>query len=114
MPQSYTIDYPILAYKSFTSENNEIVLSSLGVRDDRLKVLNLDNWRFLCFVNFPKSEMIRGFNASPLLSHICMLVKHRATRKIKIMIIEVDPWCSSEQKEQTFQAFFFHKVIHGL
>ena len=77
MPQSYITDYPILAYNSFTSDNSEIVIANLGIKGDNQCIVNLGNWSFLSFVNFPKSMKIREFNTNPLLSHICMLVRHK-------------------------------------
>lgn len=113
LSQSWITDYPLLAYKSFTSDNNEIIIANLACKDDIQSVVNLGNWRFLCFVGFPKVAVLRQMNGNPLLSHICMLVKHKTLNKLRILVIEMDPWLKNYDPDKTFQAFLFKKSISG-
>ena len=44
MPQQYIIDYPIIAYKSFMSDNSEIVITNLALKKNSQIVLRLRTW----------------------------------------------------------------------
>ena len=45
------IDFPMIAYKSFMSDNSEIVLCNLAQHDYPSKILMIKGWRFICFVD---------------------------------------------------------------
>ena len=50
LPQSWIIEYPLLAYKSFTPNNQEIIVLHLAAGMPH-RWINLDGWEFVCFVN---------------------------------------------------------------
>ena len=44
--------YPIIAYKGFSPNNNEIFIANVARREDRQKVFSLGDWRFIAFIGF--------------------------------------------------------------
>ena len=47
--QSWQVEYPMLAYKSFTPDNKEICIVNLAQNTPQ-KVINLGEWEFVSFV----------------------------------------------------------------
>ena len=50
LPQSWVIEYPLLAYKSFTPNNQDIIVLHMAA-DMPQRFIHLDGWEFVCFVN---------------------------------------------------------------
>lgn len=49
---------------------------------------------------------------NPLLSQICLLVKHTVLKTLKVMVIEVDPWLQhGDVRSPVFQAFLLDKSV---
>lgn len=106
LPQSWISDYPIIAYKSYSCNNNEIVIGNLARDTEAVNIVNLDNWRFLCFLSIP--SMIQKQSLGPIHSYIIMLVKHKVLNKVRLMGIEIDPWLPSSSTHRRFNAFIFN------
>ena len=51
-PQSWVVDYPVVAYKSFLPDDSDIVIGNFARREDLQLAVNLGNWNFLSFVGF--------------------------------------------------------------
>ena len=49
MSQSWIIEYPLLAYKSFTPNNSELVVMHLAAEMPQ-RFISLEEWQFVCFV----------------------------------------------------------------
>lgn len=50
VPQSWIVDYPLLAYKTFTPRNKEIAIVHMAYNVPQ-KIIHLGEWEFVCFVN---------------------------------------------------------------
>ena len=50
MRQSWIIDYPLLAYKTFSPTNTEIAIVHMAQNMPQ-RIINLDKWEFVCFVS---------------------------------------------------------------
>ena len=47
------MDYPILAYKSLTPNDAQLIVVNLAVKMPQI-VIDLEGWEFVCFVNHAK------------------------------------------------------------
>ena len=66
VPQSWMVDYPLLAYKTVTPMNREIAIVNM-VHNMPQKIIHLGQWEFVSFVNHTQSLVlivIRGLYAS--------------------------------------------------
>ena len=88
---SYAIDYPILAYKSISPDNKEIVLMHLACKVPQ-RSIHLGDWEFLSFVDGKHK-----FDDNR--SQIFLLVKNRIMKQTKVLAIFVDPWKAIDFKE---------------
>ena len=89
MPQQYIIDYPIIAYKSFMSDNSEIVITNLALKKNSQIVLRLRTWQFVCFVGtvLPKEfTEIDKFS-----SKIFFVVKNKFNNRYRILMLKMNP-----------------------
>ena len=74
IPQHFISDFPMIAYKSYVSDNNEIVLANIAQKNELQHILKMENWQFICFVHhamlkeFPE---IKRFD-----SNILFLARH--------------------------------------
>jgi len=50
VPQSWIVDYPLLAYKTFTPRNKEVAIVHMAYNTPQ-RILHLGEWEFVCFVN---------------------------------------------------------------
>ena len=50
VPQSWIVDYPLLAYKTFTPRNKEIAIIHMAYNMPQ-RLIHLGDWEFVCFVN---------------------------------------------------------------
>lgn len=50
VPQSWMVDYPLLAYKTVTPMNREIAIVNM-VHNMPQKIIHLGQWEFVSFVN---------------------------------------------------------------
>lgn len=50
MPQSWIVDYPLLAYKTYSPDNSEIAIVHMAQNMPQ-SIINLGEWEFVCFVN---------------------------------------------------------------
>ena len=48
--QSWIVDYPLLAYKTYTPKNREIAIVHMGLNMPQ-RIIHLGEWGFVCFVN---------------------------------------------------------------
>lgn len=86
-------NYPLIAYKNYNSDNSELVIGNFARKEAQSLILNLVDWTFLCFVGFPSLKGIKSSRTqNPLDSHIYVLVKHRELDKVKVLMIEINPW----------------------
>lgn len=90
LPQTWQIDYPLMVYKSTLASDNEIIIANLARRGDQQFRVFLGSWRFLCFVNHGGLADYRSFD--PLHSRILFLARHNEFDKIRLFILDVDPW----------------------
>ena len=84
MRQSWICDYPILAYKSVSPDNKEIVLCHLA-QEIPQRLIYLEHWEFVSFVH-------GNYEDSDTRKQIVMLVKNRALGKMKLLNLFIDPW----------------------
>ena len=50
VPQTWMIDYPLLAYKTFTPKNREIAIVHMALNMPQ-RIIHLGQWEFVSFVN---------------------------------------------------------------
>lgn len=50
VPQSWMVDYPLLAYKTYTPRNREIAIVHMALNMPQ-RIIHLGEWEFVCFVN---------------------------------------------------------------
>ena len=60
VPQSWIVDYPLLAYKTFSPRNKEIAIMNM-VHNMQQRVIHLGEWEFVCFVNHTQMVEQRCF-----------------------------------------------------
>ena len=82
------VDYPILAYKSISPDNREIVISHLSHNIPQ-RLIHLRDWEFVSFVK-------GNFEDADLCKQVMLLVKNRKENKIKLIVISIDPWKAIE------------------
>ena len=81
---SWAVDYPMLAYKSISPDNREIVLVHL-VRNIPQRSIHLKNYELLSFVD-------GKFKFEDSRCQIVLLVKNRKTKEVKLKVVFIDPW----------------------
>jgi hypothetical protein len=51
VPQTWIVDYPLLAYKSYVPQNNELIVLNIANEKAAERIINFEDHEFLCFVN---------------------------------------------------------------
>ena len=84
------VDYPLLAYKTFTPRNKEIAIVHMAdVMTQR--VIHLGEWEFVCFVNHTQMVEQKCFQKSKETNcDIMILVK--LEDKCRLMSFKSNPW----------------------
>ena len=90
--QSWVVDYPLLAYKTFTPNNKEIAIIHLCLNMPQ-RIVHLGEWEFVSFVNHTQMIEQRCFYRwKETNCDILFLVRHTKTRKIRLMSYKSNPW----------------------
>ena len=55
-------------------------------------VLSLGDWKFICFVE--SVNLTKVFQLNPLHCQIYFLAMHRNLKKLRLMVLDKDPWNS--------------------
>ena len=66
-----------MAYKGFSSDDSDIMIGSLALKEASLISIDLDTMQFLGFVGVPYLKDTRLTPKSPLRNLVYLLVKHR-------------------------------------
>ena len=81
--QSYTLNYPIIAYKGMSPHNRKVAIVNLA-QDIPQIILNLGKLKFVSFIS-------RNYIRGDISKKIMILVKDE-NGKLKILVIIMDPW----------------------
>ena len=85
IPQHYSFSYPIIAYKSFLSDNSEIVLCNTALKKEPQHIIKMRKWQFICFVNASMMQEITELDKMD--SHILFLARHKELKEIRLFMI---------------------------
>ena len=91
MPQSWIIEYPLLAYKSYTPNNNELVVMHLAAEMPQ-RFISLEEWEFVCFVNHTQMQDIRVYNQKHQRSVDIMFLVRGKDGYLRLMSYKTNPW----------------------
>ena len=80
------------------SDDSEVILSNVALRDKPQHLIKFDNWQFICFVN--ASMMTEFDEIDKMDSHILFLAKHKELQEARLFIIKVNPWQSSDPQNR--------------
>ena len=95
LTQTYIVDYPLLAYKNYTPENNEICIVHMAM-DIPQKVINLGEWEFVAFVNHTQMVEQRVFEFERESNCDVMFLVERQG-KIRLMSFKSNPWLRRDE-----------------
>ena len=95
--------YPIIAYKGFSPDNNQIFIANVARKEDRQKIFSLGDWRFIAFIGYgtPRPEVDfedKHLNTASRLSKI-IKYKNLDADKDESQKMEVDDDDSSSVEE---------------
>lgn len=90
VPQSWIVDYPLLAYKTFTPRNKEIAIVHMAYNTPQ-RVLHLGEWEFICFVNHTQMVEQKCFKKSKETNCDIMILVKRDD-KCRLMSFKTNPW----------------------
>ena len=77
LDQTWMVDFPLLAYKTFTPRNREIAVLNLA-QNAPVKIIYLGEWEFICFVNHSSAVEQKLFNYEAEINcNIMMLVRRQ-------------------------------------
>ena len=98
IPQQFIVDYPLIAYKSFMSDNSEVVICNMALRKEPQHILHMRTWQFVCFVG---TAMLREFSEhiNKFHSKIFYVAKHNKLLKYRLLLLRFDPWKRGEKQE---------------
>ena len=86
------VDYPLLAYKTFTPMNREIAIMHLSL-DMPQRIIHLEQWEFVSFVNHTQMVEQKCFLRDKETNcDIMLLVRHALTKKTRLMSFKSNPW----------------------
>ena len=86
LSQTWMADYPLIAYNSYLSDNSQIHLANLAEKQGQKYIIELNEWKFICFVNSvylhklllsQQSEEDGRNELNPLECHIFFLAQHK-------------------------------------
>lgn len=97
IPQQFIVDYPLIAYKSFMSDNSEVVICNMALQKEPQHILHMRTWQFVCFVGTAMlrelSEHINKFH-----SKIFYVAKHNKLLRYRLLLLRLDPWKRGEKQ----------------
>lgn len=97
------IDYPMIAYKSFMSDNSEIVLCNAALKREPQQIIQMESWQFICFVN---AALMRDLaQLHKLDSKILFIAKHTELEDYRLFMLKFNPWVRGDSSKD------FGKVI---
>ena len=103
--QTWSVDYPLLVYSSHLPNNSELVIANLARRNSKPRRLSLGNWHFICFVS--TVCLTRLFHLSPLNCQILFLARHRKLHKLRLFMLDQDPWSLDEPEDEPIEVYAF-------
>lgn len=90
--QSWIVDYPLLAYKTYTPMNREIAIMHLSL-DMPQRIIHLGMWEFVSFVNHTQMVEQKCFEKDKETNcDIMLLVRHIKNGKTRLMSFKSNPW----------------------
>ena len=101
LEQTWTTEYPYIAYKHYSPKNNKIVIESL-VQDIPVKIVNFpQEWEFVHFVkhtHFPEKNVFEKDHEDKV--DIMFLIQNTEDQsKRRLICIKCDPWNKDDQLE---------------
>lgn len=97
VPQHFISDFPMIAYKSFMSDNSEIVLSNTAQKGQPQHILKMTHWRFICFVDHAMmKEMIEVDRFD---CNILYIAQHYIMHKFRLFAIRCNPWVKDAEQQ---------------
>ena len=90
VPQSWMVDYPLLAYKTYTPRNREIAIVHMALNMPQ-RIIHLGEWEFVCFVNHTQMVEQKLFKKSKETNCDIMFLARRG-RKTRLMSFKSNPW----------------------
>jgi hypothetical protein len=90
VPQQWKLEYPFLAFKTYTPMNREIAVYHLAQYMPLMRI-NLGEWTFVCFVNHTQMVEQKLYKYQDEINcDIMMLVKRE--NKVRLMSLKTNPW----------------------
>ena len=96
MPQTHVVDYPLLAYKTFSPRNREICIVHLAMNVPQ-RVVHLGEWEFLCFVGHTQMVEQKLFQRSKETNCDIMFLVRRGA-EVRLMSFKSNPWLDVRQQ----------------
>lgn len=96
VPQSWIVDYPLLAYKTYNPKNNELAVIHMALNMPQ-KVVNLGEWEFVCFVNHTQMIEQKLFEKSKETNCDIMFLVRR-NKKLRLMSFKSNPWLNRDEE----------------
>ena len=92
--QTWIVDYPLLAYKTFTPKNKEIAIVHMA-QDMPQRIIHLGEWEFVCFVNHTQMVEQKCFEKKKE-TNCDIMILVRKDDKIRLMSFKSNPWLPYE------------------
>ena len=90
VPQSWMVDYPLLAYKTATPMNKEIAIVHMALNMPQ-RIIHLGEWEFVCFINH--TQMVEQKLFGKLKETNCdIMFLVRRHDKYRLMSFKSNPW----------------------
>ena len=103
VPQHFIAEFPMVAYKSFMSDNSEIVIYNTAQKNQSQRIVKLVDWRFICFVNHAMMKElpeVKKFDCN-----ILYLAQHKKLHQVRLFTIKDDPWVKDPEQFGVVECF---------
>ena len=85
-PETWIVDYPLIAYNSYKPDNSEIVICNFAEKKKQSQIIHLGKWKFISFVkNVCLPKILNTDNT--MSSHIVILALHRTIMKHRLLVL---------------------------
>lgn len=109
VPQSWIVDYPLLAYKTYDPKNREIAIIHMALNIPQ-RIIHLGEWEFVCFVSHTQMVEQKLFEKKKETNcDIMFLVRHKG--KIRLMSFKCNPWLGFNDKPSSADPDIYKQAI---
>ena len=107
--QSWMVDYPLMAYKTYTPMNKEIAIIHLAQNMPQ-RIIHLGDWEFVCFVNHTQMVEQKLFKKQKETNCDIMFLVRREG-KIRLMSYKSNPWLKFDEEANDADADVFKQSL---